>query len=477
MGRWTGGTQQAALGNNSQPKTPKISNNKHSNFTNYQAYTSQTPQLQLVASVRPSLMDPMSRKRNASDGDSGFDSALSSRSSSISLDQESPEFGKQFFAPTDFEGCDYAADLITSKLNNSLRENYLDILNKDEEISEDEDELLLITNKVTGFETLFKPPSRLTFSKSPPQVANTHSSEDYDRNNAIPRNKLFHARLEYELEKQVEKMELVNVDLVMETGLSPPPSLGIRVIGVNMIHGVPDKLNIYVKRVVEDSVAGCDGRIRVNDHIVEVNGISLVGVSQKLAAQTLSNCAICPETGTVHFVLARPPPGNEDSSEADDSKAAKDQDKALTRSKGQDKASKDEELQTKKERLKNSATINNVQPNLEKDAAPIRSDVDLSEERPEDKAAQRSSSCETSTDSRKEFVQTPHSILKTQTKPEFEGRDAVRLRKKAEEKRCEDNSAIPDKVIWLKTMLRLTKVTVLAIPILLANSMPGNHTT
>ena len=39
----------------------------------------------------------------------------------------------------------------------------------------------------------------------------------------------------------------VEVDLVMETGLSPPPSLGIRVIGVNMIHGVPDKLNIYVK--------------------------------------------------------------------------------------------------------------------------------------------------------------------------------------------------------------------------------------
>jgi hypothetical protein len=50
----------------------------------------------------------------------------------------------------------------------------------------------------------------------------------------------------------------------------PPPTLGIRVIGVNMIHGVPDKLNIYVKRVLEGSVAGLDGRIRVNDHIVEV---------------------------------------------------------------------------------------------------------------------------------------------------------------------------------------------------------------
>ena len=34
---------------------------------------------------------------------------------------------------------------------------------------------------------------------------------------------------------------------------------------------VADKLNIYVKRVVDDSVAGCDGRIRVNDHIVEVS--------------------------------------------------------------------------------------------------------------------------------------------------------------------------------------------------------------
>ena len=59
----------------------------------------------------------------------------------------------------------------------------------------------------------------------------------------------------------------------------------------------------------------------------------------------------------------------------------------------------------------------------------------------------------------------------------LKGRDAARLRKKAEEKRCEDNSAILDKVIWLKTMLRLTKVTVLAITILLANSMSGNNAT
>merc|ERR1711923_122956 len=99
---------------------------------------------------------------------------------------------------------------------------------------------------------------------------------------------------------------MVEVDLTVNNDVSPPPSLGIRVVGVNMIHGVQDKLNIYVKKVVDDSLAGKDGRILVNDHIIEVNGISLVGVSQKLAAQTLSNCAICPETGTVHFVLARP---------------------------------------------------------------------------------------------------------------------------------------------------------------------------
>ena len=101
-------------------------------------------------------------------------------------------------------------------------------------------------------------------------------------------------------------MEMVEVDLIVNNNIKPAPSLGIRVVGVNMIHGVQDKLNIYVKKVVDDSLAGKDGRIQVNDHIIEVNGISLVGVSQKLAAQTLSNCAISPETGTVHFVLARP---------------------------------------------------------------------------------------------------------------------------------------------------------------------------
>jgi len=430
----------------------------------------------------------MSRKRNASDGDSGFDSALSSRSSSISLDQESPEFGKQFFAPVDYEACDYAANLLTSNLNNSLRETFLDILNKDEDIEQDEDELLLITNRVTGSETLFKPPSRLTFCKSPPQVENTHSSEDYDRNNAIPRNHLFHARLEYELEKQIDKMDLVEVDLVMETGLSPPPSLGIRVIGVNMIHGVPDKLNIYVKRVVEDSVAGCDGRIRVNDHIVEVNGISLVGVSQKLAAQTLSNCAICPETGTVHFVLARPPLENgellEKSGQANlepSEKVAGEENLAATlNTLDQDKAlpSKDQEMDAKRQRLKNEEASNTSMDTTENNLEKIRADVDLVEDKPTTTA--QTVACNPGRqDSCKEFTRSPHPILKAQTEPEFEGRDAVRLTKKEEGERCEDNSTVPGKVVCLKTMLRMSKVTVMvtAMAILMATSLAGADTT
>lgn len=36
-----------------------------------------------------------------------------------------------------------------------------------------------------------------------------------------------------------------------------------------------------------------------------MNGVSLVGVSQKLAAEALSSCAVNPETSVVHFVLAR----------------------------------------------------------------------------------------------------------------------------------------------------------------------------
>ena len=128
-------------------------------------------------------------------------------------------------------------------------------------------------------------------------------------------------------------MTLVEVDLTVNNNVSPPSSLGIRVVGVNMIHGVQDKLNIYIKKVVDESLAGMDGRIRVNDHIVEVNGISLVGVSQKFAAQTLSNCAISPETGTVHFVLARQEETEEEQEDCNKKKIKCDETEAVVKHK------------------------------------------------------------------------------------------------------------------------------------------------
>lgn len=241
-------------------------------------------------------MDPLFRKRNASDGDSGFDSALSSRSSSISLEDQQ-EYEKLSKEPIN--------DLKSSLLPPSLRF----LITADEDIFEDGEnpDLFSIVDKVSGSQVLYKPPSRLKFSSSPPQYFTTYSSEEYLRCDVIPRSKLFQARLEYELEKQIEGMDLVEVELNMSSPDSKhPPSLGIRVIGVNMIHGIKDKLNIYVKRVLEDSVAGQDGRIRVNDQIVQVNGVSLVGVGAGVAATSLSNCSVLPDTSTVHFLLARP---------------------------------------------------------------------------------------------------------------------------------------------------------------------------
>ena len=140
-------------------------------------------------------MESLIRKRNVSDGDSGFDSALSSRSSSISL-EESPEFGKLFHEDE---------DLLNAKLYfPSLKDKFSNILTLDEDIrrDDDNDELYVVVNQVTGVETMYKPPSRLKFCHTP-SYSTTYSMDEYNRGNPIPRSQLFHSRLEYELEKQV----------------------------------------------------------------------------------------------------------------------------------------------------------------------------------------------------------------------------------------------------------------------------------
>ena len=118
---------------------------------------------------------------------------------------------------------------------------------------------LSVINKTENFEDLKIKKIKVRFSTSPIKHFSTFSNEDYDRRNEDIDPAA--ATAEYELEKRLEKMEMVEVKITKNEA-----GLGIRVLGVGVGPSSNDsneKLGIFIKGVVDGGAVHEDGNIKV----------------------------------------------------------------------------------------------------------------------------------------------------------------------------------------------------------------------
>uniref|UniRef100_A0A671PFE4 Neurabin-2-like n=1 Tax=Sinocyclocheilus anshuiensis TaxID=1608454 RepID=A0A671PFE4_9TELE len=194
------------------------------------------------------------------------------------------------------------ADLVDISAYNAVGEDSGGSQLEDEEDEDDVYEPQSSCSEVAGLPVEEDPPPsrKIKFSTAPIKLFTTYSNEDYDRRNddVDP----MAASAEYELEKRVERLDLFPAELEKDN-----EGLGISIIGMGAGADMGlEKLGIFVKTVTEGGAAHRDGRIQVNDLIVEVDGTSLVGVTQSFAASVLRNTS-----GTVRFIIGREKPGEQ----------------------------------------------------------------------------------------------------------------------------------------------------------------------